>query len=449
MLPLHPPDEFDEIELSDSDGDNDEIAQEYDRERKGSENEDKGGLLSLRIKCSSLKEDVELHVRDTLDVATFKRKVKHLLNVSQDRYVRLICKGRLLAPDSGIISDYSIGHGDVVHAVLAADGVRGGQQAALAHSRVAHGRYCNDDRGSSSSSNEQSSSPLFYARTVLGRSSGTSGSSRGGRTSMVIGPGGRVIRVPGGYVDGDDDESVSGDDPDWSSDEENGRRRRQRREERRGFDRLRATSGLSRAEITAIRSYFSRHVERYVTQNPNRHADESDLRRRRELYEEDWMSVQGPMSEFRFNLNQTSLLRFSPGVDGGITGAGGGAIGPGPTLVAGLADGTPNGLPFRSANTSNSVVVGTDRDFMWGFMLGFFVGFVMLVWVWMPTVPHKQKLGILTGICFQLALNVLQQDREEDDLSTATLDHADLVAGGLATSGAATNYGTIVQDSYR
>ena len=116
-------------------------------------------------------------------------------------------------------------------------------------------------------------------------------------------------------------------------------------------------------------------------------------------------------------------------------------------LAAGLADGGPNSGGFR-ANAGNAVIVGTDRDFMWGFMLGFFVGFVMLVWVWMPNVPHKQKLGILTGICFQLALNVLQQDRQDDDLTTATLDHADLVAGGLAMGGSGTNYGTVVQDGY-
>jgi hypothetical protein len=53
-------------------------------------------------------------------------------------------------------------------------------------------------------------------------------------------------------------------------------------------------------------------------------------------------------------------------------------------------------------------------DFIWGFCLGFFVGFVMLVWVWMPTVPHKQKIGILTGISFQLAMNVMRQDNEDD-----------------------------------
>jgi hypothetical protein len=39
----------------------------------------------------------------------------------------------------------------------------------------------------------------------------------------------------------------------------------------------------------------------------------------------------------------------------------------------------------------------------------------MLVWVWMPTVPHKQKLGILTGISLQLALSLLK-NQEVDDL---------------------------------
>ena len=46
---------------------------------------------------------------------------------------------------------------------------------------------------------------------------------------------------------------------------------------------------------------------------------------------------------------------------------------------------------------------------------GFFVGFFMLVWVWMPTVPHKQKLGILTGYSFHLALGMLKGDKHSDD----------------------------------
>jgi len=63
---------------------------------------------------------------------------------------------------------------------------------------------------------------------------------------------------------------------------------------------------------------------------------------------------------------------------------------------------------------SSPTAVGSDKDFLWGFFLGFFVGFVMLFWVWMPTVPHKQKLGILTGISFQMALSMLRSSEKSE-----------------------------------
>ncbi len=45
--------------------------------------------------------------------------------VGRDRYLRLICSGRLLAPDSTKLSDFDcLKDGTVVHAVLAAPGVR-------------------------------------------------------------------------------------------------------------------------------------------------------------------------------------------------------------------------------------------------------------------------------------------------------------------------------------
>jgi hypothetical protein len=34
----------------------------------------------------------------------------------------------------------------------------------------------------------------------------------------------------------------------------------------------------------------------------------------------------------------------------------------------------------------------------------------------MPTVPHKQKLGILAGICVQLALALLRNKDEQGSL---------------------------------
>lgn len=175
---------------------------------------------------------------------------------------------------------------------------------------------------------------------------------------------GRIERLPGAH-----------DDAEEETDEEENR-------ERIGFDRLR-TSGLSRQEIIAVRSYFSRHVDRYLLANPTLHADEEDTPRRRLLQEDAWMQAQGPASEFRLNLNQnTTLLRW------------------------------PDPQMFRTT-------VGTDRDFLWGFLLGFFVGFLMLVWVWMPTVPHKQKLGILTGISLQLAMSLLRSTDDEMNMEDA------------------------------
>ena len=170
---------------------------------------------------------------------------------------------------------------------------------------------------------------------------------------------GRIVRPSDEDVDFSDEEA----------DEEEGR-------ERMGFDRLRA-SGLSRQEITAIRSYFSRQVDTYIEENPTSAEEETDLMRRRLLQEDAWMQSQGPTSEFRLNLNQNNpLMRFNAEL-----------------------------FPSR---------VGSDRDFLWGFLLGFFVGLLMLVWVWMPTVPHKQKLGILTGISLHLALSLLRNQEELD-----------------------------------
>jgi DUF2407 C-terminal domain len=123
-------------------------------------------------------------------------------------------------------------------------------------------------------------------------------------------------------------------------------------------------------------------VDRFVQQNQGLAESEPDLVRRRLLQEDAWMAAQGPTSDFRLNLNHTNnpvaLLRF-----------------------------TANDAVLRAT-------VGTDRDFLWGFFQGFFVGFLMLVWVWMPSVPHKQKLGILTGISLQLALSLLRGREEEE-----------------------------------
>ena len=109
------------------------------------------GPLRLRIKCGatglSLDPGGEVAVSippvgddeegggngGNGDVALLKRSVRDALGPgAAGRYLRLIVRGRLLAPDSAPLADFGLGGGDVVHAVLAAPGVRGGRQAALA-----------------------------------------------------------------------------------------------------------------------------------------------------------------------------------------------------------------------------------------------------------------------------------------------------------------------------
>jgi hypothetical protein len=316
-----------------------------------------GPVLQLRIKSFA---DVDVQVPRDSTVSHVKEVVRRALGPqSQDRYLRLICKGRLLYPDESPLSEFKVHNNDVVHAVLAAAGVR--EPAGGGSTRAAAGNG-----------------------GTTGGEGTPGGSNRRRRGGTVVGPGGRVTRAPPssssnqGWNNGngeDSSSSVGSDDDEYDNEAADAEMGRQRM----GFDRLRG-SGLSRQEITAIRAYFNRHVDRHIqTHGGADHQDEPDLRRRRLLFEEDWMSLQGPTSEFRLNLNQNTLLRFA------------------------------------SVETNWRATLGTDRDFMWGFLLGFFVGFCMLVWVWMPTVPHKQKIGILTGISFQLAMNVLREDDNDED----------------------------------
>ena len=102
------------------------------------------------------------------------------------------------------------------------------------------------------------------------------------------------------------------------------------------------------------------------------------------------MNTQGPNSEFWLNLNANNPLLMAHR-----------------RLTLGQDD-----LLAPSRGSTN---IGSDRDFIWGFTLGFFVGFMMMFFVWMPTVPHKQKLGILTGISLKLALSMLQRAGDEQN----------------------------------
>eukprot|EP00578_Thalassiosira_sp_NH16_P003854 CAMPEP_0181131350 /NCGR_PEP_ID=MMETSP1071-20121207/30377_1 /TAXON_ID=35127 /ORGANISM="Thalassiosira sp., Strain NH16" /LENGTH=617 /DNA_ID=CAMNT_0023217535 /DNA_START=221 /DNA_END=2074 /DNA_ORIENTATION=- len=546
-----------------------------DNEHGGGGGESVENSFSLRIKLNDGKSTIDFSLDGVFPNVTTVEKLKDRILTkhfddgndnetrsissqnNNNRYLRLIVRGRMMAPDTSELEKFSIVPDDVIHAVLAKEGVRGGQQARML-------RRLNNRRSSTNSNT--TAAPSSY-----GGSSGSippSSPSAGNRMWRRIGiDSNGVVVSPSANEndesdDDEDDESdfedahgeidlemgnlnsnVGGDD---SGNHGNGRQqRRRRRRERRGFDRLRAT-GMTRDEVTAIRIYFARNVDRYIERRrvmirasqrlrnslndivnvgsmaggsssssrrqrsrintaestnslldteedspddaeagrrPNSDSNEGGedansnndsgggvgpgnnnsgnnesssssfegeeiLNDRRQM-EDEWMSTQGPYSEFRMNLNTSNPLLLAAITGGGAAnGAAAGADGG----VRGALDRTPAGLFFRSRNTGpagggidgldeeeeemlrgalspNGTFVrnpnganggfhpymgplpaaGTDKDFVWGFILGFFVGFIMLFWVWMPTVPHKQKIGIISGISFQIGLNLLNK----------------------------------------
>lgn len=193
--------------------------------------------------------------------------------------------------------------------------------------------------------------------------------------------------------------------------------------ERRGLDRLRS-QGLSRDEIAAIRLYFRPSIESFFSarRNGNTMNDAEGLeqlavsenstaatdvansefsrlaRNDRLRIEEEWMETQGPTSEFRLNLNMNNAILYRRNI---------------------FENDSRRWSTIAASRINSPTAIGSDKDFLWGFFLGFFVGFVMLFWVWMPTVPHKQKLGILTGISFQMALGMLRSSENNESPDVA------------------------------
>jgi hypothetical protein len=381
------------------------------------------------LQVNNNNDSMLLTVEDagTTTIFGLKVRVRTLLKVESSRYVRLICHGKLLAPDSATLASLNLkqssnvkdnntttkgdndeatslmprDHDDgaviVVHAVVAAPGQQGGAQALLqspvtsltslpttTNHRRAHPqrrrrpRHPQPPRGLGAGEGRRNSR-LFHTtnnNTVEDDESSSNSSSSGSDGSLID-------RMELGL-------------PASSSPAV-------------GFRRLRyAPYYLRREQIQVIRAMFSSQVDAWLlTQAPSMMDDTTDLMQRRYRQEEAWMMAQGPASEFRLNLGPgigpTPESSVNDGTATSTTAA--------DTMVwrihaartnwAAAAAATTN-APSRTTSTTSPTQVGTDRDFLWGFMLGFFMGFIMLVWVWMPSVPHKQKLGILTGLSVQL-----------------------------------------------
>ena len=413
-----------ECEASDADADT-------ANEDKHPQHEHQEPLLHLRVKCNggNLQPpppgtghntnggEYPLQISPSATtVSDLKASVRAVLGPGcRGRYLRLIVRGRLLAPDAAPVTNFGLEEDDVVHAVVAAAGVRGGHQA-----RLAGGVDLSGIGGGGASSSAGSGSGR------RGRASTSGNSSRG----IGIDAAGIIIQNTNNNGNDDSDSDVDGDDDDLEA----GR-------QRRGFDRLRST-GLSREEIAILRLHFARHIDRFGERRErNRRRLErelqaaaeaaasaaeggngngtptpptpvsvpqqtsQDIRTDRLRLEEEWMASQGPTSEFRLNLNAnapivlSALRNRATLVGGGFAGSLGTATIPG------------GGAETRGAHPRSSIV-GTDRDFLWGFLLGFFLGNILFFWALVPSVPHKQRLGLIAGMCF----HTMMRNKSDDDV---------------------------------
>jgi hypothetical protein len=195
---------------------------------------------------------------------------------------------------------------------------------------------------------------------------------------------------------------------------------------------------MSRSEIVTIRAYFSQNVDRFIEQrnqlnanndnitnaienttnqdnnnnnnnniNVNNIANNEDPRIFRLRMEEEWMDLQGPYSEFRLNTNisNTTTTSNNTQMNNSVIRS--------RAYINGLEiDATTHEITrdFRNSNGNSMIgALGTNRDFIWGFVLGYSFGFMTMFIIWLPTVPHKQRVGILSGFCFHMALKILEE----------------------------------------
>jgi hypothetical protein len=162
---------------------------------------------------------------------------------------------------------------------------------------------------------------------------------------------------------------------------------------------------LSGDEIAALRVYFRDSIEQFAQQQSiHRENDESEEDFRDRL-EEQWMATQGPQSEFRLNLaissDRPQLSRQQLAV-----------------LMYG------EGLVGFHPTSEHSHEIGSLKDFFYGMLLGYLLGFMMIFCIWDVNVSYRQKLGILCGIILQSILFYFHTHYEKPTTTTTITNGA-------------------------
>ena len=211
--------------------------------------------FTLRIKLNNGSTTIDYtldNISQLVTVSKLKEAIltKHFTSTSSststssttntnNRYLRLIIRGRMMAPDTSTLDKFNIVTNDVIHAVLAKDGTKGGQQARML--RRMNGITSPSSSVASNSSNNvaPNTNTTLNARQSLWRRIG-------------IDSNGVVLSRSSDNNNELDDDSDEFESEDSDFEDANGeidleaqpQRRGRRRRERRGFDRLRAVSLL-------------------------------------------------------------------------------------------------------------------------------------------------------------------------------------------------------------
>lgn len=165
-------------------------------------------------------------------------------------------------------------------------------------------------------------------------------------------------------------------------------------EERRGFDRFR-DHGVTREGVESLRTFFSDQVTQFAVDSLGVERESlTDMNNRdnpdRARLEDAWIAAHG-QGEFGMNLdsipNENGVSETAPAL-------------------------TPS-LLFSHHTFDNSQEdggnLGLPRDLIWGFLMGLFLGIIMLFWIWERSVSHRHKMGILSGVSCQLAIRYLKK----------------------------------------
>mmetsp|Transcript_26520 Transcript_26520/g.26773 ORF Transcript_26520/g.26773 Transcript_26520/m.26773 type:complete len:303 (+) Transcript_26520:239-1147(+) len=178
----------------------------------------------------------------------------------------------------------------------------------------------------------------------------------------------------------------------------------------RGLDLL-VGEGMSTHEVAAIRSAFQPQIQEFSGTIARRDGEDAVTYVSR--VEELWMAAQPAQSEFLLNLPAHVSLstRSGPGNPGGTYSRNSGASEPllDPSIGFTRAEHNPM---FRSDSMHGEleeVAEGSWTDFVWGFMLGSMLGFILVFCVWDRNVPYRQKAGILCGVTLHMLMTYLQQ----------------------------------------